>query len=710
MCGVGKTDLALQFIHTQMSSYDAIFFIDASGYSQLSTDFNNIAVELGLVDQDQVSDVDTRRQHIKAWLEGRHPYASEVQVSWLLVFDNADKLELLFDYLPSRGNGAILVTSRDPDAKNIMYFAEAGIDLDPFSDEDGTNLLRKLTECDQTDTELLASRKMAQSLGCLPLALVQMAGAIKKREISVQESLAIVEKQDKYAKFRTMDNAIQRRRYKYSLATAFNFDALTHTTSELLKVLAVLHPDRIPERLFTTGDDVNNWQTVDDLAAGDTHDAFETSRVELRECSMIKRDKRDRVVSIHRVTAQEVRAQMSREELNRVLRKAVDLLSAKFLYSELKKKTTAERWAICQVYFPHVDSVSMLLEEQFDRCGYPDDAFPIAKLLWEAGAYSRERGMAYVSRRYLKQSLALCETCPSTREQRDLLAWIHYELGAVAFSVHDSKASMQHNLNLMQLCKSAAEETGIPSAMLAAAHNQLGVAYTLVDDFETALSLFRQSIAVYRSLEDFSIDMLAFPVANLGLTFWVLDKYDDAEQTFASALEEREAKFGVMDRLSYKTGRILYGYGNVLESKALLLQRGNTSTEGEVKTLMDRSYELHLRGMRQIEENQGDNHYRIADICHKLAGHHLRSCEYERARNYVDRALGIWGHQNWYRNLVCRTTFLKGRILLAQGLESEGRRCIEAAKFKRREILGLVVDDVDAQEEDFDKLVVFWCR
>ncbi|KAF4552210.1 Hypothetical protein D9617_10g071900 [Elsinoe fawcettii] len=595
---------------------------DASGPSQISTDFNKIAVEVGLVDQYQVADIDTRRELIKAWLE------SGTVGPWLLIFDNADKLDILFDYLPARGHGAILVTSRDPEAKSHMSFAKAGIDLTPFSDEDGTDLLRKLVACDDTETEASAS--------------LQMFGAIKKRELSVHESLSMLDRDSKYAKFRSMDNAVQRKRYKSTLATAFNFDALTESTSDILKIIAVLHPDRIPEKLFEDIDVNINLDPANptsmDMKHGDLA-AFENARVELGICSMAKRDKRERVVSIRRVTAQEVRAQMSRDEMTEVLKRAVSLLTAKFLYSTLKNNPTSERWA----------------------------------------AFSRNnlRSVVYQSKHSPRRSFY---------------------------------GKLEHTSE-----NAVCQENEESSALLAAAYNQLGVAYTLNDDFAKAIELFRESIAAYRALENFHIDMLGFPVANLGLAQWVLGRYNEAEQTFNAALEEREAEFGVMDRLSYKTGRILYGYGNVLESKALVLRMNKGGSSVEAEGLMKRSYGLHKQGLTQIERNQGDNHHRIGDICHKLAGHHLRDGEYGRAkayvdRAYVDRALGIWGHQTGYRNQICRTTFLKGKILIADGHEADGRHCIETARAMRRTILQLKIDDVDVEEEDFDRLVVFWCR
>lgn len=69
-----------------------------------------------------------------------------MEVAWLLVFDNADDLSVVVDYLPVSDNGSIFVTSRDPLAKTQSRFrVTEGIDLYPLPIEEAATLLRELT-------------------------------------------------------------------------------------------------------------------------------------------------------------------------------------------------------------------------------------------------------------------------------------------------------------------------------------------------------------------------------------------------------------------------------------------------------------------------------------------------------------------------------------------------------------------------------------
>ena len=90
---------------------------------------------------------------------------------WLLILDNAEQPQAIRPFLPTRGEGAILVTSRNPD----WPFA-AAVPLAPFGAEAAGQFL--LSETKQVDTAAAAA--LAQRLGGLPLALAQAAAFVTR--------------------------------------------------------------------------------------------------------------------------------------------------------------------------------------------------------------------------------------------------------------------------------------------------------------------------------------------------------------------------------------------------------------------------------------------------------------------------------------------------------------------------------------------------
>jgi hypothetical protein len=114
--GVGKTQLALHYTHTRKKNFDAVFWVRADESSRLARGFAKLSVTLRLEDRGDNGDWAISRNLVLGWL-------ASTERPWLLVFDNADDMEILNDYWPMSNNGAIIVTSRDPLASMQLYQA-----------------------------------------------------------------------------------------------------------------------------------------------------------------------------------------------------------------------------------------------------------------------------------------------------------------------------------------------------------------------------------------------------------------------------------------------------------------------------------------------------------------------------------------------------------------------------------------------------------
>ena len=80
-------------------------------------------------------------------------------------------------------------------------------------------------------------------------------------------------------------------------------------------------------------------------------------------------------------------------------------------------------------------------------------------------------------------------------------------------------------------------------------------------------------------------------------------------------------------------------------------------------------------------------------------------------RDYLDRAINIWGARQWYMNEVARSSFLRGTHLVSMGGASNvarGESLIERATLLRREILPNETLMRSLEIQDFDDLVCFW--
>jgi hypothetical protein len=365
MGGIGKTELAVQFALSQRDAFDAVFWLTAASHSQLAAEFGRISIQLGLQKEQEVMDLESSKELAKAWLQTPRAGAIQNEIThskpWLLVFDNVDNLDIITDYLPRRGNGAVLVTSRDPSAKTYFFSSGFGIDMDPLSTAESVTLLSRLTMQNdkvETEDEQNASEAVAKIVDGLPLAMTQMAGFIRRRHLLIREFVSLYANDARYAEIREIGNPELSYRYGYTLATAFNFQDLSHDAMELLQVLAFLSPDRISEYIFLQPSKcrtkVNHFW--------DSPLAYENARFELLSSSIIKRNIARKELWIHRVIQTEIRARMSVTEQYYGFMTAVSLLANIWPTGNLSSQFS-QRWPRCEDLLPHLERFYQLYVE-----------------------------------------------------------------------------------------------------------------------------------------------------------------------------------------------------------------------------------------------------------------------------------------------------------------------------------------------------------
>lgn len=50
------------------------------------------------------------------------------------------------------------------------------------------------------------------------------------------------------------------------------------------------------------------------------------------------------------------------------------------------------------------------------------------------------------------------------------------------------------------------------------------------------------------------------------------------------------------------------------------------------RSLMKESFDLHQAALVQLESTLGEYHHRVADLCHKIASHHIEENNHELAQ------------------------------------------------------------------------------
>ncbi|MEV7436884.1 FxSxx-COOH system tetratricopeptide repeat protein [Streptomyces griseoviridis] len=236
MGGVGKSQLAVEYVYRHLHEYQVVWWIPAEQSQQIRQVLVELARRLGL-------DVGTGEANtaVPAVIEALR--VGEPYKNWLLVFDNAEVPEAVREFFPTNGPGRILVTSR-----NAQWATAARpLEVDVFAREESRELLQLRAPNLDDDT----ANRLAETLGDLPLGIEQAAVWLSETGMPADEYLRLFERQA--ADLMVSDPPPD---YPLSVAAAWNvsLDRLqkNHPAAlQLLQVCAFFAPEPISRRLLT---------------------------------------------------------------------------------------------------------------------------------------------------------------------------------------------------------------------------------------------------------------------------------------------------------------------------------------------------------------------------------------------------------------------------------------------------------------------------
>ncbi|MFI0967587.1 tetratricopeptide repeat protein [Streptomyces sp. NPDC021080] len=234
--GIGKTELAVQYAQTHRHAYDLAWWIDAAGPGAINAALADIAVRLNPFWVGTRPSERALTAWALSWLQ-RHD-------NWLLVYNNVEDPNLIWQHLGDLGRGHHLITSRHATGWKRRV---ALIGLDVLPRTDSVALLNAWEPFRSLEEEWHAGR-LAKELGDLPLALEQAAAYMAQTQTSIQfyrDSLA--EQLDEAAQDHSGEEQTVARVWKLTLAMLEETDPLA---VELLHVLAWLDPDSCPRPLL----------------------------------------------------------------------------------------------------------------------------------------------------------------------------------------------------------------------------------------------------------------------------------------------------------------------------------------------------------------------------------------------------------------------------------------------------------------------------
>jgi tetratricopeptide (TPR) repeat protein len=376
--GVGKTQLVVRYLHEHRHEYaDGIFWLRADQEVGLVNDLASLAWRLELPERDE-REQEHQIDAVLRWLRGHS--------NWLVVVDNLEPAvaTAIGNWLPPGLPGHVLLTSRTPTGP-------APLRLEPMPIETARDFL--LRQTGQVDAD--AANAVAETLGCLPLALVQAAAYVDASGRKLSSYLELLRyrlvelmaegKPEDYP--RTVTSTLQ--------LSLDRLEAERPAAMLLLRLCAFLAPDDIPISVVQM-----HWSALpDDLQALVCDDvALDRAIAELRRYAVASRH--DDAINLHRLVQAVIRESLPVDQRERWLGTAIRLLATAFPANVAESPS----WPLCARLLPHVQTAlslvkSGMLEPDMTQCLLDGSAeylrtrteFPMGGPIWERVLDIRER-------------------------------------------------------------------------------------------------------------------------------------------------------------------------------------------------------------------------------------------------------------------------------------------------------------------------------
>ncbi|MFC4534111.1 FxSxx-COOH system tetratricopeptide repeat protein [Sphaerisporangium dianthi] len=310
--GVGKTQLATEYVWRYRGAYDLVSWIPADQVDLLRGALAALAPRLGLPAGGVVG-TEEAAASVREALQRGEPYAS-----WLLVLDNADQPEDIVDFIPHGGPGHVLVTSRN----NRWSGMADTVPVDVFTREESLAFLAKRL---MRDVDPVDAGRLAEELGDLPLALEQAAALQLQSGISVDD---YIEKLS--AETGKLLKQGKGGEYPLSVTGAWQLSVQrvedrVPEGAEMLRCCAFFGPDPIPRDVFRRGNKTPDIARMRPILS----DTILLSRAlgELGRFALVSVDSDAGTITVHRLIQALVRDSLD-EAQHKEFRREVHLLLA----------------------------------------------------------------------------------------------------------------------------------------------------------------------------------------------------------------------------------------------------------------------------------------------------------------------------------------------------------------------------------------------
>jgi tetratricopeptide (TPR) repeat protein len=382
MGGVGKTRLAIEHAWRNAARRSAVLFAPASTPEALNRTLAGLAAVLDLPEKDATEEA-VQRQAVIGWL-GSHP-------GWLLILDGIDAkaaAQAVEALLPQISGGQVLFTTR----LSKWSAAVQRLPLEVLGTEAAAAFLLERTASGRREepADSANARELAQDLDGLALALEQAGAYIDERGISISRYRK--DWQERRERVLSWFDP-QLMQYPESVATTWltSFQQLSASAQTLLRRLAWLSPEPIPESLLEVAVPKGDGDTAEPIEAMD-------ALVELDRFSLVSRSRQSDSFLLHRLVQEVGRQGQLKAPATSQLEPALRWLDEAFQGDPEDVRS----WPVLDPLAAHAQAVA----DFADGAGLAD---PTSRLMNQLGLLLKSKAAYAEAEPLLRRALAIFE-------------------------------------------------------------------------------------------------------------------------------------------------------------------------------------------------------------------------------------------------------------------------------------------------------------
>jgi tetratricopeptide (TPR) repeat protein len=598
--GIGKTQVAIEYAYRYRHRYRAVLWVNAATLETLIGSYVELASLLELPEQ-QEQDQTTIVAAVKRWCS--------VQDGWVLLYDNADELALVADFLPTGGHGHLLLTTRAHPPRTLAQ----DVQVEQWSLQESVVFLLQRAGILTADmaleqasaAERAGAEAIARQLDGLPLALDQAGAYIEETHCRLDAYLQ---------QYHSRQASLLQRRggtgkdHPAPVATTWSLsfervEQLDPLAADLLRCCAYLSPDAIPEQLLVEG----AAQLGPRLQAIATEPSLlDEAMGTLLRFSLVKRDSAEQTITVHRLVQAMLRGSVAAAEQCTWAERTTQAVQEAF-----PEVSDYRNWPRCQAYLPHALECVRFM----DQCNplFPDTG----SLLYTVGYYLKLRAQYAEAEPLYQRAIAIGEQVlgpehPTLATYLNNLALLYKDQG-----------KYEQVEPLYQRALAIGEQVlGPEHPTLATYLNNLASLYQEQGKYEQAEPLYQRAIAIGEQVLGPEHPDLAVWLNNLAELYREQGKYEQAEPLFQRAIAIDEQALGPHHP----------GLATDLNNLALLYQEQGKYEQAEP---------LYRRAIAIGEQVLGPEHPTLAIWLNNLALLYSYQGKYEQAEPLYQRAIAI---------------------------------------------------------------------